>query len=129
MMPLVRFVSATDPVWLKTLDAIRDVLSDDGMVYRYHGDDGLEGGEGAFTACTFWFVECLARASRLDDARLMMQKGLAQANHLGLFSEELDRRGRQLGNFPQALTHLAFISAAHFLNRRLDQPSGGEWQP
>ena len=59
----------------------------------------------------------------------MMQKGLAQANHLGLFSEELDRRGRQLGNFPQALTHLAFISAAHFLNRHLDQPSGGEWQP
>ena len=129
MMPLVRFVSATDPVWLETLDAIGDLLSDDGMIYRYRGGDGLEGGEGAFTTCTFWFVECLARAGRLDQARLMMQKGLTQANHLGLFSEELDRLGRQLGNFPQALTHLAFISAAHFLNRRLDQPSGGEWQP
>jgi GH15 family glucan-1,4-alpha-glucosidase len=129
MMPLVRFVSATDPVWLKTLDAIGEFLCDDGMIYRYRGDDGLKGSEGAFTACTFWYVECLARAGRLDDARLVMGKGLSRANHLGLFSEELDKSGRQLGNFPQALTHLAFISAAHFLNRRLDQPSGGEWQP
>jgi GH15 family glucan-1,4-alpha-glucosidase len=89
----------------------------------------LEGGEGAFTTCTFWYVECLARAGRLDQARLAMGQGMSRANHLGLFSEELDKRGRQLGNFPQVLTHLAFISAAHFLNRRLDQPSGGEWQP
>jgi GH15 family glucan-1,4-alpha-glucosidase len=129
MMPLVRFVSATDPVWLKTLDAIGEFLCDDGMIYRYRNDDGLEGGEGAFTTCTFWYVECLARAGRLDEARLAMGQGMSRANHLGLFSEELDKRGRQLGNFPQALTHLAFISAAHFLNRRLDQPSGGEWQP
>jgi GH15 family glucan-1,4-alpha-glucosidase len=129
MMPLVRFVSATDPVWLKTLDAIGEFLCDDGMIYRYRNDDGLEGGEGAFTTCTFWYVECLARAGRLDEAHLAMSRGMSRANHLGLFSEELDKRGRQLGNFPQALTHLAFISAAHFLNRKLDQPSGGEWQP
>jgi GH15 family glucan-1,4-alpha-glucosidase len=128
MMPLVRFVSATDPIWLKTLDAIGEFLCDDGMIYRYRNDDGLEGGEGAFTS-TFWYVECLARAGRLDEARLAMSQGMSRANHLGLFSEELDKSGRQLGNFPQALTHLAFISAAHFLNRRLDQPSGGEWQP
>jgi GH15 family glucan-1,4-alpha-glucosidase len=99
------------------------------MIYRYQNDDELEGGEGAFTTCAFWYVECLARAGRLDEARLAMTQGMSRANHLGLFSEELDKSGRQLGNFPQALTHLVFISAAHFLNRRLDQPSGGERQP
>jgi GH15 family glucan-1,4-alpha-glucosidase len=129
MMPLVRFVSATDPVWLATLDAIHEELSDDGMIFRYRNADGLEGGEGAFTACTFWHVECLARAGRLDEALLGMDKALRFANHLGLFSEELDRRGMPLGNFPQGLTHLALISAAHFLDRRLDNPDGGIWQP
>ena len=83
MMPLVRFVSATDPVWLKTLDAIGEFLCDDGMIYRYRNDDGLEGGEGAFTTCTFWYVECLARAGRLDEARLAMGQGMSRANHLG----------------------------------------------
>jgi GH15 family glucan-1,4-alpha-glucosidase len=72
MMPLVRFVSATDPVWLKTLDAIGEFLCDDGMIYRYQNDDELEGGEGAFTTCAFSYVECLARAGRLDEARLAM---------------------------------------------------------
>ena len=129
MMPLVRFVSATDPVWLATLDAIGEQLGDDGMIWRYRGEDGLPGGEGAFTTCSFWYVECLARAGRLDRARLEMEKALGTANHLGLFSEELDHLGRQLGNFPQALTHLAFISAAYFLDQRLDDPGGGEWQP
>ncbi len=129
MMPLVRFVAATDPVWLATLEAIRAELGDGGLVHRYRNADGLEGGEGAFTACTFWFVECLARAGRLDEAQLAMERGLRLANHLGLFSEELDERGSPLGNFPQALTHLSFISAAYFLDRRLSDPSGGEWQP
>jgi GH15 family glucan-1,4-alpha-glucosidase len=86
--------------------------------------DGLQGEEGAFTTCTFWYAECLARPGRLDEARLTLEKGLSYANRLGLFAEELDRRGMQLGNFPQALTHLAFISAAHFLDRRLKD--GGE---
>lgn len=129
MMPLVRFVSATDPVWLATLDAIGDELVDGVLVDRYHVADGLEGGEGAFTTCTFWYVECLARAGRLDEAQQVMDAALSFGNRLGLFSEELDRRGLALGNFPQALTHLALISAAHFLNRRLQDPSGGEWQP
>lgn len=129
MMPLVRFVSATDPVWLATLDAIGDKLTSDGMVWRYASDDGLKGADGAFTTCMFWYVECLARAGRLQDAQLEMEKCLEYANHLGLFSEELDRRGSQLGNFPQALTHLALISAAHFLNRKLDHASTDEWQP
>jgi GH15 family glucan-1,4-alpha-glucosidase len=129
MMPLVRFVSATDPVWLTTLDAIGDALTSDGLVWRYRSGDGLHSTEGAFTTCMFWYVECLARAGRLKDAQLEMEKCLGYANHLGLFSEELDCRGTQLGNFPQALTHLALISAAHFLDRRLDRSSSDEWQP
>lgn len=129
MMPLVRFVSATDPVWLSTLDAIRDELTDAGLVTRYRNKDGLGGGEGSFTTCTFWYVECLARAGRLDEAQHTMEKALGFANHLGLFSEELSIVGEPLGNFPQALTHLAMISAAHFLDRRLSNSWGGEWQP
>ena len=129
MMPLVRFVSATDPVWLATLDAIGEQLTSDGMVWRYRSDDGLQGADGAFTTCMFWYVECLARAGRLQDAQFEFEKCLGYANHLGLFSEELDHRGTQLGNFPQALTHLALISAAHFLDRKLDRSSTDEWQP
>lgn len=129
MMPLVRFVSATDPVWLKTLDAISDQLRDDGMIYRYRNADGLEGGEGAFTTCIFWYAECLARAGRVDDARLILVEAMSYANGLGLFSEELDLRGDPLGNFPQALTHLAFISAAYFIDRRLDTTQNPHWQP
>jgi len=129
MMPLMRFVSANDPVWLKTLDAIGEQLTDDGMVFRYRGDDGLKGGEGAFTTCTFWYVECLARAGRLDEAQMMMENALGQSNHVGLFSEELGLVGEPLGNFPQGLTHLALISAAYFLNRRLANPNGEIWQP
>ena len=130
MMPLVRFISATDPVWLKTLDAIRDELTDDGLVFRYRNQDGLAGGEGSFTTCTFWYVECLARAGRLEEAREHMDRALGYANHLGLYSEELDLRGKAMGNFPQALTHLAMISAAFFLDRRLGGDAAGtQWQP
>ena len=129
MMPLVRFVSATDPVWLDTLDAIGAQLTSDSLVWRYRSADGLAGEDGAFTTCMFWYVECLARAGRLSEAQLQMEKCLGLGNHLGLFSEELDRRGFQLGNFPQALTHLALISAAYFLDRRLDRSAEDEWQP
>ncbi|THV19767.1 glycoside hydrolase family 15 protein [Peteryoungia ipomoeae] len=129
MMPLVRFVSSSDPIWLKTLDAIGEQLCDDGLVYRYRGADGLEGEEGAFTTCTFWYAECLARAGRLEEAQMNLAKGLAYANHLGLFAEEVDVRGLPLGNFPQALSHLAFISAAYFLDRRLDPTHRPSWQP
>jgi len=129
MMPLMRFVSATDPVWLTTLDAIRDDLSDDGMIKRYRMPDGLPGEEGAFSTCSFWYVECLARAGQLAEAQLVMEKSLSHANHVGLFSEELSPMGEQLGNFPQALTHLAFISAAYFLDRQLDRSKEQTWQP
>ncbi|MBD1588825.1 glycoside hydrolase family 15 protein [Pseudomonas typographi] len=131
LMPLVRFVGATDPQWLATLDAIERTLVRDGMVYRYHcetGGDGLAGGEGAFTACSFWYIECLARAGRLDQAHLEFEQLLRYASPLGLYAEEFDRNGHHLGNTPQALSHLAMISAASFLDRKL----GGErtyWQP
>ncbi len=122
LMPLMRFISPSDPRWVGTLKAIEEELTVDTLVYRYKpesGVDGLAGREGAFTACSFWFIECLARAGELDKARLLFEKMLGYANHLGLYSEELGRSGQHLGNFPQALTHLALISAATYLDRAL----------
>ena len=120
MMPLVRFISATDPAWLATLDAIDDELTDNGLVMRYDRKDGLEGKEGSFAACAFWRVECLARAGRIEEARAAFESLLAYGNHLQLYAEEFGTRGELLGNFPQALTHLALISAAFFLDRAID---------
>ena len=132
MMPLVRFVSATDPRWLATLDAIGASLVRDGMVKRYlpseTPSDTLKGEEGAFAACSFWYVECLARAGRVAEAHLQFKKLLSYANQLGLYAEEFDGRAHHLGNMPQALTHLALISAATFLDRKLDKRPT-LWQP
>ena len=127
MMPLVRFIGATDPKWLATLKAIGEDLSDDGQVYRYRIDDGLPGQEGTFVACSFWYVECLARAGRLDEARLNFEKLLAHANHVGLYAEEIAQDGSFLGNFPQGFSHLALISAAFYLDRALDSDGPREW--
>jgi GH15 family glucan-1,4-alpha-glucosidase len=127
MMPLVRFISATDPAWLATLEAIEKQLADGLVVRRYTGDDGLPGDEGAFAACSFWYVECLARAGRREEAEINFEKLLAFGNHVGLFSEEFDARGCLVGNFPQAFTHLALISAAFYLNRQIDDPQGQPW--
>ncbi len=129
LLPLVRFVSATDPRWLATLDAVGRDLAEDALVFRYRVDDGLTGQEGAFTACSFWYAECLARAGRLAEARLVFERMLGHANHLGLFSEQVGPSGEQLGNTPQALTHLALISAAFFLDRELSGVGGGTWRP
>jgi GH15 family glucan-1,4-alpha-glucosidase len=122
LMPLVHFISPNDPRWLSTLDAIGDELVSDSLVYRYHQEgspDGLDGTEGTFSICTFWYVEALARAGRLEEARLAFEKMLTYANHVGLYSEELGPSGESLGNFPQAFSHLALISAAVNLDRRL----------
>ncbi len=81
--------------------------------------DGLEGNEGTFSICTFWYVEALARAGRLAEARLVFEKMLTYANHLGLYSEQIGANGEHLGNFPQAFTHLALISAAISLDHQL----------
>lgn len=132
LMPLVRFVSAKDPRWLSTLAAIEKTLVRDGMVYRYRnedtGIDGLAGTEGAFAACSFWYVECLARAGQVEKAHLEFEQLLRYANPLGLYAEELDSHARHLGNTPQALTHLALISAASFLDRKLSGEKN-YWQP
>ena len=123
LMPLVKFISPTDPRWLSTLQAIEADLVDDSLVYRYRINeafsDGLLGQEGTFCMCTFWYVECLARSGDLDKARFIFEKALGYANHLGLYAEELGPRGEHLGNFPQAFTHLSLISAAYDLDRRL----------
>ncbi len=132
IMPLVFFLSPTDPRMLSTLDAIRKPPSEgglvtDSLVYRYDpevSDDGLEGQEGSFNMCSFWLVEALTRAGkvdkgRLDDARLLFEQMLGYANHVGLYAEETGPSGEALGNFPQAFTHLAVISSAFNLDRAL----------
>jgi GH15 family glucan-1,4-alpha-glucosidase len=122
LMPLTKFIAPRDPRWLSTLDAVGEELVSDSLVYRYKVEaspDGLEGEEGTFSICTFWYVEAMARAGRLDEARLAFEKMLTYANHLGLYSEEIGPSGEALGNFPQAFTHLALISAAVNLDAQL----------
>jgi GH15 family glucan-1,4-alpha-glucosidase len=100
----------------------------DSLVYRYDpkaSPDGLQGSEGTFSICTFWYVSALARTGRLADARLTFEKMLTYSNHLGLFSEEIGATGEQLGNFPQAFTHLSLVLAAIDLDRALDPEKSG----
>ena len=126
-MPMEGFIAPRDPMWLSTLDAMDRELVSDSLVYRYNpaaSPDGLAGDEGTFSLCTFWYVDALARAGRLDDARLTFEKMHTYANHLGLFSEEIGATGEQLGNFPQAFSHLSLISAAVNLDRQLDHGPG-----
>nr|WP_238155269.1 glycoside hydrolase family 15 protein [Kribbella soli] len=123
-MATVGAIGPTDPMWLSTLDAMEAELVVDSLVYRYDpaaSPDGLAGDEGTFSLCTFNYVDALARAGRLDEARLIFEKMLTYANHVGLFSEEIGRTGQQLGNFPQAFTHLALIDAAITLDAALDR--------
>jgi GH15 family glucan-1,4-alpha-glucosidase len=122
LMPLMKFIAPQDPRWLSTLAAIGRELVSDSLVYRYNpqaSPDGLVGREGTFSICTFWYVEAMARAGHLDDAQLIFEKMLTYANHVGLYAEEIGPTGEQLGNFPQAFTHLALISAAVNLDRQL----------
>jgi GH15 family glucan-1,4-alpha-glucosidase len=132
-MPLVFFTGPNDPRMLQTIDAINQPPRDgglvsDGLVFRYdvkETSDGLQGTKGTFNLCSFWLVEALTRAGRTDpdrlqDARLLFEQMLGYANHLGLYAEQLGHRGEALGNFPQALTHLALISAAYNLDQYLD---------
>lgn len=129
LMPLVRFVSPTDPRWISTLRAIERDLVSDSLVYRYRladgFSDGLSGQEGTFSMCSFWYVECLSRLGDLQQARFFFEKMLGYANHVGLYGEELGPQAQHLGNFPQAFTHLALISAAYDLDRRLSMAGHG----
>ncbi|WHT16593.1 glycoside hydrolase family 15 protein [Crossiella sp. CA-258035] len=122
-MPKVGFIAPRDPLWLSTLSAIGTDLVSDSLVYRYDpaaSPDGLAGAEGTFSLCTFGYVDALARAGQVARARLIFDKMLTYANHLGLYAEEVGPTGEQLGNFPQAFTHLALIDAALTLDQ-IDQ--------
>ncbi|WP_338248355.1 glycoside hydrolase family 15 protein [Dictyobacter halimunensis] len=124
LMVLTKFCGPTDPQMLSTLDRILKELTTDSHVYRYiparAANDGLVGNEGTFSPCSFWLVETLARAGRLSEARLVLEKMLSYANHVGLYAEETSQVGEALGNFPQAFTHLALISACYNLDRALN---------
>ncbi|MFK0043573.1 glycoside hydrolase family 15 protein [Streptomyces sp. NPDC090741] len=127
LMPRVGFVAARDPSWLSTLDAMDRTLVSDSLVYRYDpaaSPDGLRGSEGTFSLCTFLYVDALARAERLRPARYTFEKMHTYANHVGLFAEEVGPTGEQLGNFPQAFTHLSLIMAACTLDEALDRQRG-----
>jgi len=113
MLPLVDYAAPGDRRVHGTVDAINRLLRHDDVVYRYHAEDGVPGGEGCFVNCSFWLVSALARCGRLDEATRLMERLAARANDVGLFSEEIDPgSGAFLGNFPQALVHLALIDAA-----------------
>lgn len=129
LMPLVRFIAPKDPRWLSTLKRIEEELVSDSLVYRYRPDEyveGLTGGEGTFSMCTFWYVECLSKSGQLNKARLCFEKMLGYANHVGLYAEQLGLQGEHLGNFPQAFTHLGLISAALSLDRQFNDQRNKE---
>jgi len=124
IMPLVFFVSPTDPRMLSTIDRTLEQLALGSLVYRYDinnaASDGLDADEGTFSMCTFWLVEALTKAGRLTEARLIFEKMLSYANHLRLYAEEVSHSGEQLGNFPQAFTHFGLITAACNLDLALN---------
>jgi GH15 family glucan-1,4-alpha-glucosidase len=126
-MPLMGFIAPRDPLWLSTMEAMNRELVSDSLVYRYNpsaSPDGLKGQEGTFSLCTFWYVDALARAGQLEDAQLTFEKMHTYANHLRLYSEEIGVTGEQLGNFPQAFSHLSLINAAINLDYQLDHGAG-----
>ena len=124
-IPLVGFLRATDPRVVGTVDAIQNHLMKDGFVQRYDTsttNDGLSGGEGQFLACSFWMVACLWLMNRQQEAKALFDRLTGLANDVGLLSEEYDsRRKRMVGNFPQALSHIALLHAAFTIS--------GAWRP
>ena len=127
IMPLVKFISPTDPRMLSTLERSSQELVSDTLVHRYvigeKPEDGIAGKEGTFSMCTFWYAEALARAGKVHEARYVFETMLTYANHLGLYSEQIGQSGESLGNIPQAFTHLGLISAAFNLDRIMDEKS------
>lgn len=120
-----RFAGPGDPRMLQTIDRIQRELASDSLVYRYNpltaADDGLRTLEGTFTPCSFWLAESLARAGRVDEARLLLEQMLTYANHVGLYAEEIGPTGEALGNYPQAFTHLALIAACYHVDQALNR--------
>jgi GH15 family glucan-1,4-alpha-glucosidase len=121
LMPIVRFISPEDGRWIKTLEAVERELKLDVLIYRYRNSDidtdHMGGDEGTFTMCSFWYAECLAKTGYTEKANEVFAKILGYGNPLRLFSEQLNKQGEQLGNFPQAFTHLGLISAAIAINK------------
>ena len=113
LIPRAGFLPATDPRVQSTVESIQKNLGNEGLIYRYHSNDGISGHEGVFITCTFWLIDALALGGRLEEAHLLFEKTTSYANDLGLLSEELDWRNKLLlGNFPQGFTHMALINAA-----------------
>jgi len=127
LISLTRFTAETDPRVVHTIERIQRELMHEPHVFRYRidtaADDGLKGVEGTFSICSFWLVEALTRAGKLEEARQNLDQMLTYANHLGLYSEEVGPLGEAYGNFPQAFTHLALISACHALDQALGEAS------
>jgi GH15 family glucan-1,4-alpha-glucosidase len=125
LLLMMKFINPTDPRWIATLKVIEKNLVEDSLVYRYNPEkaasDDMTGREGTFSTCSFWYVECLARAGDLKLARFIFEKALGYSNQLGLYAEQLGSCGEHLGNFPQALSHIALISAAWNLDEWLSK--------
>jgi GH15 family glucan-1,4-alpha-glucosidase len=127
LLPAIGFLPANDPRMVQTIEVVRRSLERDGLLFRYLAPDGLAGGEGAFLLCSFWLLDCLTHAGRLDEAEALLERLLGFANDLGLLSEEVDpATGEALGNFPQAFSHMALVgSCAHLSAARLGRiPEG-----
>lgn len=126
LISITKFLGATDPRMLSTVECIKRELSRDSLVYRYHpeqaADDGLRSQEGVFSPCSFWLAEALANAGQLEEARLILENVFTYANHLGLYAEEIGPTGEALGNYPQAFTHLSLITACHTVDQALNNP-------
>jgi GH15 family glucan-1,4-alpha-glucosidase len=123
LMPIYGFLPATDPRMRSTIEAIARDLTEDGLVLRYRAQeglnaDGLTGEEGTFVICSFWLVSCLAQAGEVERAERLFEQLAGYANDLGLLGEEIDTAtGEQLGNFPQAYSHIGLITAAHEIDK------------
>jgi GH15 family glucan-1,4-alpha-glucosidase len=126
LLPQVGFLPASDPRMVSTVAAIERELLRDGLVQRYvtAGQDGLPPGEGVFLACSFWLADCYALLQRTDDARRLFERLLELRNDVGLLAEQYDPvSGRQLGNFPQAFSHVGLINTAFNLSQQQAQPA------
>jgi GH15 family glucan-1,4-alpha-glucosidase len=120
-VPALGFLPTTDPRVLRTIEVVQRDLGVDGLVHRYHQPDGLDDDEGAFLLCSFWLLDCLTHAGRLDEAQRLLERLLGLANDVGLYAEEVDpRTGEQLGNTPQAFTHMALVASCSHLSAALD---------